>query len=347
MLAITVLQRFLSLILAPTPFPNLFVSPLPVLAAPLTDSALVSAIAVPAVEGDSQEVLPIADITETTHLLIASSHLNQPQTPTVTITVNPTISDITVSSFDEDVHDALSVSVSDEEEDDYWELSSNEGSDITSPPSCVTSDDMTGEPFGFFTFHPNVSIEDIHLYPEEDSCASSDSNNSNPYQNDVPIVPTCIKPSTFVTSAVPRRACIVLEEENAYTSTPEALQIAPESIDDIDEIENYNAEWLTPRALEEAKSRSRKIQRAARMRALDLAKVIPLKAHEHPEPQSRCAPSVLKRLGRSSPLRNSFNMGNLEEDTRQQAILECSWAEEEEDILPDLQDLKSFFKARF
>ena len=39
-------------------------------------------------------------------------------------------------------------------------------------------------------------------------------------------------------------------------------------------------------------------------------------------------------------------MEHLEGDMRQQAILECSWAEEDEDILLDLQDLKSFFKTR-
>ena len=124
MLAITILQRFL----APTPFPNLFAPPLTVLVAPLVSSALVSAIAVPAVEGDSQEVLSIADITKTTHLLIPLSHLNQSQTPTIPMTVNPTIPDITISIFGEDLHDVPSVSVSDEE-DDYWEPSSSEGSD--------------------------------------------------------------------------------------------------------------------------------------------------------------------------------------------------------------------------
>ena len=60
-----------------------------------------------------------------------------------------------------------------------------------------------------------------------------------------------------------------------HTHPRQRLQIAPESIDDVDEIENYNAEWLTSLALGEAKSRSRKIQRTARMRALDLAEVIP------------------------------------------------------------------------
>jgi hypothetical protein len=347
MLAITVLQRFFSLILAPTPFADLFapasspfVAFLPALVVPLVASPLVPAIRVTAVDEDSQEALPVADIAETTHLFVPTS-----QPLAVPMAANQAIPAIIISAMEEDPQDDLSVSVSDEEEYDSWELSSNEDSDIRST-SSVTSDDMAEEPKGFFTFHANVSIEDIQLYPDEDDRANSDVNDCNSYENDVPAVSVCTPPSTFVASAIPRRVYVALEEEKAETSTPEPLKISPQSIDDLDEIENYNTQWLTPRALGEAKSRSRKIQRTARMRALDLAKVIPLKAHEHPEPENRCAPSVLKGLGRSSQLRKSFTMEDIEEDERQQAILERSWAEEEEDVLPDLQELNSFFKKR-
>jgi hypothetical protein len=82
------------------------------------------------------------------------------------------------------------------------------------------------------------------------------------------------------------------------------------------------------------------------MRGLDLTKTIPLKSHEHPTPRRPHTPSVLKDLGRSSLLRNSFNMVDLEEDAQEQDALERSWDEEEEDDVPDLQDLKSFFKKK-
>ena len=341
MLAITALHRFLTLILAPTPLADLFVAPLRVFVTPLTASTLIPAVAVTAVEEDSQEVPAVADFAETIHLFVPPS---QPQTPTVPVAADPKTSDTT--TLGEDLQEFLSVSASDEEEDDSWELSSSEDNDSSSAPSSVASDDMAEEPKTFFTFHLNVSIENIQLYPDEDDRTNSDGNGYNSRENDTPAISVCTPQSTFVAPAIPRRVYVSLGEEKAYTSNPEPLQIAPESIDDVDEIENYNVQWLTLRALGEAKSRSRKIQRTARMRALDLAKATPLKAHQHPEPRSRRAPSVLEDLGHLSSLRNSFGVEDLEEDSRQQAILERSWAEEEEDILPDLQELKCFFKKR-
>ena len=205
---------------------------------------------------------------------------------------------------------------------------------------------MAEELNGFCTFHANVSIENIQLYPDEDDCAQNDEDRSNSHETDASALPTCATLSTFVVSAIPRRVYDALQEEKADAFTPEPLQITPGSIDDLDEIVNFNVRWLTSRALAEAKSRSRKVQRTARMRGLDLAKIVPLKAHEHPAPRSPRTPSVLKDLGRSSRLRNSLNMEDLEADERKQEALERSWADEEEDGVPDLQDLKSFFKNR-
>ena len=351
MFAITILQRYLPLILAPTRFADLFVSALssfvaspPTLSVPLVAASLVPTATVAAVEDDSQEALAVTDIAEITHLVARPSPLfNPPQTLTVPNLTNAVIA---TSILEEDLQELLSVSVEDDEEDDSWELSSSEDSDVSSAPSSVTSDDMAEKPKAFFTFHTNVSIENIQLYPDEDDRTNSDENDGYSHEDDGPAVPACTPPSAFVASAIPRPVYVALGEEKAYTSDPEPLPIAPESIDDIDEIENYNVQWLTLRALGEAKSRSRKIQRTARMRALDLVKVIPLKAHEHPEPQNHRALPALKGLSRPSPLRNSFNVGDLEEDERQQAILERSWAEEEEDTLPDLQELRCFFKKR-
>ena len=348
---IGVLQRFLSLILAPTPFADLFVSnslfivDLPAaFVATLAADSPTPTLTITAAGADSQEPLAVADVTETTHLFVAppAPAINPPPTLAAPMIANLTIPAITISC-DEDSEDLQSVSTPDED-DHFWELSSDSGSDISSTPSSVTSDDMAEEPKAFFTFHANVSIEDIQLYPDGDNCVDRDSEDSRSHETDIPALPA--PPPTFVASSIPRQVYIMLEEEKVYSSTPELPQIALESINDIDDIGDYNVRSLTAHALTEAKSRSRKIQRTARMRQLDLVKVVPLKAHEHPEPRSLLTPSVLKGMGHSSPLRNSFNMEDLEEDARQEAVAESCLAEEEEDELPELQDLTSFFKKR-
>ena len=67
--------------------------------------------------------------------------------------------------------------------------------------------------------------------------------------------------------------------------------------------------------------------------AHELAKLTPPKAHEHPEPQSPRTLSVPLGLGRLSRLCNNFNIEYLEEDAQQQVMLDCSWTNEEEDVL--------------
>ena len=254
MLAITVLQRFLSVILAPTPFADPFLSasssfaPLQALivtgtlATPLIPAVTATAVDV---KEDPQETLVVTDMYETPRFYAPFPSLDPPPTLSVRFATDLRIPAIVISTSEEESQD-LSVY---EEDDGFWELSSDEGSDITSTPSSVTSDDMVEELKGFCTFHANVSIENIQLYPDEDDCVQNDEDPSNSHETDVPALPACTALSTFVASAIPRRVYDALQEEKADVSTPELLQITPGSIDDLDEIVNFNIRWLTPRAL--------------------------------------------------------------------------------------------------
>lgn len=148
---------------------------------------------------------------------------------------------------------------------------------------------------------------------------------------------------TKVALAIPKRLLELLEAERDTESTP---QIELKEVDDIYAEPNYHVEWLTEDALAEARSRSCKIKRTARIRNLDLVKVVPLKAHEHPEPQSPCRPFALKGHGRSSRLKTSWIVEDLGDEEREQAILEQLLEEEAEDVLEDVRGLKDFFRRR-
>jgi hypothetical protein len=232
-----------------------------------------------------------------------------------------------------------------DEESHLSEYSSDYSSDALSTLSSVTSDDSFGEPEDVFACadddagHAPRELEDLYL------------NINSPVLNTMSESPLrihndalcCIKlPVVEAASAVPKRLRKLLELQN--DSELAIPQTELKLVDDIDIEPNYHIEWLTDDARQEAQSRSRKIQRTARIRSLDLAKITPLKAHEHPEPQGRCKISVLQGQGRSSRLKSSWNMDHLEEE-RQQVLLERSW-KEAEDILKDLQDLQDFFSSR-
>lgn len=129
--------------------------------------------------------------------------------------------------------------------------------------------------------------------------------------------------NVYVASAVPPR---VYAE---WDGRRQKKEVIPQWVDDIDADDNYDARYLTPFARDEAERRSLDIWRSARMAARDLAKVKPLKAHQHPEPRIRRSPSVLKDLGHSSPLRTSWTMNDVE-----QAALPENCVDQEDSTLP-------------
>jgi hypothetical protein len=225
------------------------------------------------------------------------------------------------------------------EESHLLEFSSEYGSDVLSTLSSVMSNDSFEEPKDIFACAPQ-ELEDL--------CITINS----PVLNTMSESPLCMQDDTLlcirspvvkVASVVPKclRKLLELENDSEFVAPQTELKL----VNDIDIEPNYHVEWLTDDAREEAQSRSRKIQCTARIRSLDLAKVIPLKAHEHPEPQRLCRTSVLQdQKGRSSCLKLSWNMDNPEEEVWQQ-VLERSW-KEAEDILKDLQGLEDFFSGR-
>ena len=145
------------------------------------------------------------------------------------------------------------------------------------------------------------------------------------------ITPIIKHPTIEVASAIPKRLSPLLELKNEEFVTRRAeLKL----VDDIDAEPNYHIDWLTDDALDEAQNRSRRIKRTARIRNLDLVKVVPLKAHEHPAPQGHCKASALKGQGHSSPLKSSWNA-----EDEEQAL----WGERLERSLEDLQYLVNRF----
>jgi hypothetical protein len=205
---------------------------------------------------------------------------------------------------------------------------SDEDSETCSILSSATSEDLANERMECMLTEDDLSIEPDQ-YPQQ-VCSQTESES----ENQRAVAP----PSVYVASAVPRR---VYSEWDGRRE--QQKQVVPQWIDDIDADDNYDARYLTPRARDEAECRSLDIWRSARMAVRDLAKVVPLKAHEHPEPRSPCSPSVLKGLGRLSPLRMSWTM---DEVVVKRTIFQRSWADEEDDVLEDLRDLKDFFKMR-
>jgi len=145
-----------------------------------------------------------------------------------------------------------------------------------------------------------------------------------------------------VASAVPKRLLETLElKDDPEPGVPPPAEL--KVVDDIYAEPHYNMRFLTGDALLEAETRSRKIQRTAQIRNLDLVKIVPLKPHEHPEPQSRNKPSVLKGQGQSSPLKSSWNADDLEKEAYTEAFLETSWEKQVEEILKELKELDDLF----
>jgi len=226
-------------------------------------------------------------------------------------------------SEDKDIDDDFSIdestAASDQEDDGFWELSSSEDTDSISIHS-TTSDDMAEEP------------KDISINTDSDADNAGDSHDGacgwDECDSELPYI---VKPSltTPVASAVPLRVRRELRDENSVKCTPAPPQVAPRSVDDLDIFDNYNVSWLTPRAVLEAERRSRKVERVARMRARTLSKIPPLKPHQYAAPKGRRTPAVLKDLGRSSNLRQSYNMYDLEEEVAQEeAQLQRFWDDE-------------------
>ena len=133
-----------------------------------------------------------------------------------------------------------------------------------------------------------------------------------------------------VASAIPKRL-LELKSDPEFVTRRAEFKL----VDDIDAEPNYHIDWLTDDALDEAQNRSRRIKRTARIRNLDLVKIVPLKAHEHPVPQGRrCKASVLRGQGHSSPLKSSWNA-----EDKEQAL----WVERLEHSLEDLEYLVNRF----
>jgi len=143
-----------------------------------------------------------------------------------------------------------------------------------------------------------LSFIDIMSVIRPDAC--------EPHANtSVDAAPIATHPSVKFALAIPKRLLELPETERDTESTP---QIELKEVDDIYAEPNYHVEWLTEDALAEA--------RTARIRNPDLVKVVPPKAHEHPEPKSLCRPSISKGHGRSSRLKTSWNVEDLRDEER-------------------------------
>lgn len=147
------------------------------------------------------------------------------------------------------------------------------------------------------------------------------------------------KEEVEVKSAVPSYVFSEWDGKDAEKKEPATSQW----VDDIDAVESYDARYLTFRAREQAEDRSRRVWVKALSAARKWATTVPLKAHEHPAPYSNVRWSALGGKGRSSPLRSSWVMEDLETDARREAALAVCWADEEDDVLEDLEDVEAFF----
>jgi hypothetical protein len=153
------------------------------------------------------------------------------------------------------------------------------------------------------------------------------------------MVPVVEFPPVKVASSVPKRLVETLElrhDPEPGVHPPAELKV----VDNIYTEPHYNTHYLTKDALLEAETCSHKIRRTAQMWNLDLVKIVPLKPHGHPEPQSLNKTSVLKGQGQSSPLKSSWNADGLEKEAYTEAFLEPSW-EKEAEILKELDDFCS------
>lgn len=142
-----------------------------------------------------------------------------------------------------------------------------------------------------------------------------------------------------VKSAVPR---YVFSEWDGKDSEKEPT--IPFAVEIVDLEYEYDARYLTTSAREEAQARSIKVV----VKAVKAARVwetkVPLRADQHAAPYSNIRPSRLGGMGRSSRLRESWTEADVEAAV--EVAFTPTWSDEEEDTLPDLNDLQAFFTKR-
>ena len=185
----------------------------PALAVPVTGNLATPAITAPSDE-DYEDLLSVyIPDEENDHFWELDSDSGSVTPPTSTITplslASPFTANLTAPAIiipsDEDYEDLLSVSIPDEEDDQFWGLDSDSGSDISSTPSSVTSDDIAGEPKAFFTFHANAPIEHTQLYPGGDNRVHHGGEDSSSRETDVPALHTARTPFTPAAPSIPCR----------------------------------------------------------------------------------------------------------------------------------------------
>lgn len=146
-------------------------------------------------------------------------------------------------------------------------------------------------------------------------------------------------PHVTVQSSIPERIVEDLTMTDDETSD-DLLSIVVVDIDNLDELDNYSASCLTPRAREEAIRRSnavrRDARRAYRIHMQSLAKKPVKKVQQHPEPSSHRSRAVLKALSRPSRLQTSWTMADVDAEIAQEEEDARLCAEEEEDVVVEL-----------
>lgn len=151
---------------------------------------------------------------------------------------------------------------------------------------------------------------------------------------------TKIEAAVEVKSAVPH---YVFSEWDGKDSEKEP--IIPYAVEIVDLEYEYDARYLTASAREEAQARSAKVL----VKALKAARVwetkVPLQADQHAAPYSNIRPSRLGAMSLSSPLREGWAVVDVNVNVTVEVAFTPSWSEEEDD-LPDLNDLQAFFTKR-
>lgn len=142
-----------------------------------------------------------------------------------------------------------------------------------------------------------------------------------------------------VKSAVPRH---VFSEWDGKDSEKEPTIPFAVEIGDLEY--EYDARYLTASAREEAQARSIKVVAKAVKAARVWETKVPLRADQHAAPYSNVRPSRLGGMGRSSRLRESWTEADVEAAV--EVAFTPTWSDEEEDSLPDLNDLQAFFTNR-
>lgn len=225
----------------------------------------------------------------------------------------------------EDSENNVEETISEDEQDSEDETSPNPSAifsveDDESDTSSISENSICDKaPYSTFHANAHISIDNLYLDPSSDLEVKR----------------------IEVKSAVPQ---YIFEEWNGPEQ--EHSPVGCERVYDVDEDTNYDARFLTYWARQKAEGLSMKVREQAQRKARKWAAETPRKASEHPAPRSRVRPSELKGHGRSSQLRSSWTIEDLEEDVMLEATLEELWADEEYDVLGDLEDLQSFFSKR-